>query len=128
MFWISEVRLYHKRFCCQHTTILKCILAGNTGMNGTINQHSKISSNKTFHFPCNTLEVKIRELAYIRIQSSFYYGTQHFTSLLLKNRIVQQVYIEVIIYMDFRNSKNKYKIVTKISSNAYDTKPFNITI
>lgn len=115
------------RFCCQHTAILKCILVGNTGMNGTINQHSKISGNKTFRFLCNILEVKIRELLYIRIQFHFYYGIQHFTSLLLKNRIVQQVYIKFTIYMDFRNSKSKYMQVTKISLNIYMSPNFQIT-
>lgn len=108
------------RFCCEHTIILKCIRVRNTGMNGTVNQHSKISSNKTFCFLCNILEVKIRELLDIRIQFIFYYGTQHFTSLLLKNRIVQQVHFHFSVYVDFRSSENNYIWVTKISFTILD--------
>lgn len=105
---------------CEHTIILKCTRVRNTGMNGTVNQHSKISSNKTFCFLCNILEVKIRELLDIRIQFIFYYGTQHFTSLLLKNRIVQQVHIQFPVYVDFRCSESNYMWVTKISFTILD--------
>lgn len=110
-FWVTEVRLWIKRFCCQHTTIIWCILVRSTSMNGTIHQHSKISSNKTFCFLCNTLEVKIREVLRIRIQFLFYYGIQHFISLLLKNRIVQCVLSLLFIWSSGIQRINRYDLV-----------------
>lgn len=107
-FWITEVRIWNRDFCSERTAMLKCILVRNTGMNGTINQHSKISSNKTFCFFCNILEIKIRELLHITVQFIFYYRTEHFTSLLLKNRIGQEAYIQFSVDVALRRSESKY--------------------
>lgn len=110
-FWITEVRIWNRDFHSEHTAMLKCILVRNTGMNGTINQHSKISSNKTFCFFCNILEIEIGELLYITVQFVFYHRTEHFTSLLLKNRIGQEAYVQFSVDAAFRNSESKYVLV-----------------